>query len=253
VETYATAVSALGDPTRRAIFERLRDGPHAVGELARGLPVSRPAVSQHLRVLKEAGLVADEPDGTRRLYRIDPEGLATLRAYVDSFWTVALADFAAEAERRNPMSTSTDLAIRKSVVVSCPPEQAFSLFTEGVAGWWPLATHSVGEEKVRSAVFEAGVGGRIYEIWADGQERDWGEVIVWEPPHRVVYSWQPNEDRPAATEIEVRVTPDGDGARLDLEHRGWERLGGEAAEAYGHYTGGWDVVLSAYVTGAGGE
>lgn len=101
METYDTAVSALGDPTRRAIFERLRDGPQAVGELARGLPVSRPAVSQHLRVLKGAGLVADEPDGARRLYRIDPDGLTALRAYVDSFWTVALADFAAEAERRN--------------------------------------------------------------------------------------------------------------------------------------------------------
>lgn len=101
MEAYARAVSALGDSTRRAIFERLRDGPKAVGELARGLPVSRPAVSQHLRVLKEAGLVADEPAGARRLYRIDPGGLATLRDYVDSFWAVALAEFAAEAERRN--------------------------------------------------------------------------------------------------------------------------------------------------------
>jgi DNA-binding transcriptional ArsR family regulator len=94
-------VSALGDPTRRAIFEQLRDGPKAVGELAKGLPISRPAVSQHLRVLKEAGLVSDEPDGARRLYRIDPGGLAALRAYVDSFWTDALAEFSAEAERRN--------------------------------------------------------------------------------------------------------------------------------------------------------
>jgi DNA-binding transcriptional ArsR family regulator len=94
-------VSALGDPTRRAIFEQLRDGPKAVGELAKGLPISRPAVSQHLRVLKEAGLVSDEPDGARRLYRIDPGGLAALRAYVDSFWTEALAEFSAEAERRS--------------------------------------------------------------------------------------------------------------------------------------------------------
>jgi DNA-binding transcriptional ArsR family regulator len=101
VEAYVNGVSALGDPTRRAIFEQLREGPQSVGELAKGLPVSRPAVSQHLRVLKEAGLVTDEPDGARRLYRIDPGGLAALRAYVDSFWTVALAEFAAEAERRS--------------------------------------------------------------------------------------------------------------------------------------------------------
>jgi DNA-binding transcriptional ArsR family regulator len=95
-------MDALGDPTRRAIFERLRDGPLAVGELAASLPVSRPAVSQHLRVLKQAGLVADRPDGARRLYRIDPEGLSHLRAFVDDFWDRALAELkaAAEAEQR---------------------------------------------------------------------------------------------------------------------------------------------------------
>ena len=84
---------ALGDPTRREIFERLADGPKAVSELARDLPVSRPAVSQHLKVLKEAGLVTDEASGTRRLYRLDPGGLVPLRTYVDRFWTHALAAF----------------------------------------------------------------------------------------------------------------------------------------------------------------
>ncbi len=80
------------------MFEQLRDGPRAVGEIARGLPVSRPAVSQHLRVLKGAGLVSDEQSGTRRLYRIEPDGLAGLRAWFDSFWDNALADFKALAE-----------------------------------------------------------------------------------------------------------------------------------------------------------
>jgi len=96
-------MDALGDPTRRAIFERLRSGPLPVVELARGLPVSRPAVSQHLRVLKEAGLVTERRDGTRRLYRLDPDGLAQVRRYFDDFWTEALAGFkaAAESERRN--------------------------------------------------------------------------------------------------------------------------------------------------------
>ena len=84
---------ALGDPTRRAIFEQLADGPKAVSELARELPVSRPAVSQHLKVLKEAGLVLDQAQGTRRLYQIDPRGVGALRAYVDRFWTHALAAF----------------------------------------------------------------------------------------------------------------------------------------------------------------
>ena len=91
--------SALGDPTRRAIFERLRGGPRAVGELAAELPVTRPAVSQHLRVLEAAGLVSAEKAGTRRLYRIDLQGVGALRDYLDGFWTDALAAFKAEAER----------------------------------------------------------------------------------------------------------------------------------------------------------
>ena len=86
-------MDALGDPTRRAIFERLGAGPRAVGELADGLPVSRPAVSQHLKVLKEAGLVVDRKAGTRRLYQLDPQGVGALRAYFDTFWMQALTAF----------------------------------------------------------------------------------------------------------------------------------------------------------------
>lgn len=93
------AFAALADPTRRAVFERLAAGPRAVGELAHGLPVSRPAVSQHLKVLKEAGLVSDRADGARRVYQIDPQGLGQLRAWLDQFWDQALATFQAEVER----------------------------------------------------------------------------------------------------------------------------------------------------------
>lgn len=96
--SYALAMNALGDPTRREIFERLREGPRAVGEIARELPVSRPAVSQHLRVLKGAGLVTERKAGTQHLYRVDPEGLAELRAWFEGFWEQALADFKAAAE-----------------------------------------------------------------------------------------------------------------------------------------------------------
>lgn len=95
----AAAIEALADPTRREVFEQLRSGPRAVGELAAGLPVSRPAVSQHLRVLKEAGLVSDRRNGTRRLYSVEPKGLADLRAYLEDFWTEALAAFKAVAEQ----------------------------------------------------------------------------------------------------------------------------------------------------------
>ena len=85
--------SALGDPTRRAIFERVAAAPCAVGEVARGLPVTRPAVSQHLKVLKEAGLVTDRRDGNRRIYQADPDGVAALRDQLDRFWNQALANF----------------------------------------------------------------------------------------------------------------------------------------------------------------
>jgi DNA-binding transcriptional ArsR family regulator len=95
----APAFTALGDPTRREILERLAAGPRAVGELAATLPISRPAVSQHLRVLKDAGLVRDEALGTRRLYSVDPQGIAGLRAYLDTFWDRALSTFKDLAEQ----------------------------------------------------------------------------------------------------------------------------------------------------------
>jgi DNA-binding transcriptional ArsR family regulator len=92
------ALTALGDPTRLAVFERLAERPRAVGELAATLPVSRPAVSQHLKVLKDAGLVVDRAQGTRRVYSVDPGGLAALRAYLDRFWDQALTNFKELAE-----------------------------------------------------------------------------------------------------------------------------------------------------------
>jgi DNA-binding transcriptional ArsR family regulator len=91
--------TALGDPTRRAIFERLADRPQAVGELARELPVSRPAVSQHLKVLKNARLVVDRRDGNRRIYRVDPDGVGALRSELERFWNKALAAYKTVVEQ----------------------------------------------------------------------------------------------------------------------------------------------------------
>lgn len=96
---YGHAIAALADPTRRSLFERLAGGPRAVGALAQELPVSRPAVSQHLRVLKEAGLVRTRREGTRHFYSVNSEGLAELRDYFESFWEDALASFKEAAER----------------------------------------------------------------------------------------------------------------------------------------------------------
>src|SRR5215207_159368 len=99
--TYATALAALADPTRRRVFEELRAGPKSVGALAAGLPVSRPAVSQHLKILRNAGLVDDRAEGARRVYFIDPTGLAPLRAWLDQFWDRSLAAFQAEVQRED--------------------------------------------------------------------------------------------------------------------------------------------------------
>jgi DNA-binding transcriptional ArsR family regulator len=105
---YAEAIQALGDPTRRTVFERLREGPRSVGDLAGGLPVSRPAVSQHLRVLKEAGLVRERREGTRNFYSVDGDGLAELREYFEGFWDEALTAFKAAAETEGGNQDESD-------------------------------------------------------------------------------------------------------------------------------------------------
>ena len=146
------------------------------------------------------------------------------------------------------MSTqATDTAVRRSVTVNRSVEDAFRLFTEGMATWWPLDTHSIGKDGVdpEAAVLEGREGGRLYERMADGHTSHWGTVLVWEPPTRIVLSWELRPDRPA-TEVEVRFSPVGEGTRVDLEHRGWERLGERATEVRKGYSEGWEHVLAAY-------
>jgi uncharacterized protein YndB with AHSA1/START domain len=155
------------------------------------------------------------------------------------------------------MSTQqTGLKIRKSAVVPAPPERAFEIFTAELASWWPLQTHSVGgmnDNPVETAVLEGRVGGRLYERMADGTEADWAEVTSWEPPRRLALAWKVNPDWPAPTEIEVVFTPESDGTRVDLEHRGWERIGDLAEAAHENYAGGWETVFGCYVDAVGGE
>lgn len=136
--------------------------------------------------------------------------------------------------------------VRLDVTVAKTPDEAFRLFTEGITEWWPLETHSVFEADAARAVFESRKGGRIYEIHRDGRESDWGSVLVWEPPGRVVFSWQPNPNRSEHTEVEVRFHQVEDGTRVELEHRGWERLGDEAEAVRTDYETGWVPVLGAY-------
>jgi len=133
--------------------------------------------------------------------------------------------------------------IEMSVNVACGADHAFHLFTEGLDTWWPLATHSCGRAEAASCVFEPEVGGRLYERLQDGQEHTWGHVLVFEPPHRVVFTWHPGRPPETAQEVELRFIPAGEQTRVELVHRGWERFGEGAAEMHGEYITGWGFVL----------
>lgn len=141
-------------------------------------------------------------------------------------------------------------AIRKTVMVDAPVEKAFRVFTQGIAAWWPLRTKSVGRERTTSAAFEERVGGRLYERAANGDETVWGTISVWEPPHRIVYTWHPGRGEETSQEVEMRFVPEGSRTRIDFEHRGWERLGERGAEARREYDGGWDEVFALYTEAA---
>ncbi len=152
------------------------------------------------------------------------------------------------------MSTQAEAtaAVQKTVTVKRPIEDAFQVFTERIGSWWPTKQYSLGQEKVKTVLFETKAGGRIYEIQEDGTEADWAEVLEWDPPRRFVLAWNPieNPDARPATEVEVRFTSEGEGTRVDVTHRGWERLGGGAAGARRGYDSGWDEVLGEYVAEA---
>jgi uncharacterized protein YndB with AHSA1/START domain len=148
------------------------------------------------------------------------------------------------------MEQTTEIAaIRKSVTVRRPIEEAFALFTDGIDTWWPLAKYSIYGERAETAVFEGRPGGRLYEISVDGEEGEWGTVSVWEPPNRVVYSWHPGRGEETAQEVEIEFVAEGDRTRVEMEHRGWER----APEKRAGYDAGWDFVLGRYVAAAGKE
>jgi DNA-binding transcriptional ArsR family regulator/uncharacterized protein YndB with AHSA1/START domain len=251
-------LGALGDPTRRAIFERLAERPSAVGELARELPVTRPAVSQHLRVLKDAGLVIDRPAGARRIYQLDPAGVGDLRAYLDRFWTRALAAYKEAVEQPDEevtMSTQVqDTTVRAEVVVDAPLERAFSVFTEGFGRFKP-PEHNMLQVEIAETVFEPRVGGYLYDRGVDGSECRWARVLAYEPPHRVVLSWdisprwQLETDPEKTSEWEVRFSAEApERTRVELEHRNLERHGpGWQEEREGVAgSGGWPLYLQRF-------
>ena len=137
--------------------------------------------------------------------------------------------------------------VRKSVIVGCSVAEAFRLFTDEMESWWPLATHSIGQEDAKGCYFEGHAGGRIYETDADGAINLWGMVTVWEPPARVVFSWHPGRDAVTAQEVELRFGESDEGTLVELEHRDWEVLGDKASETRAGYDQGWLLVLEGFV------
>jgi uncharacterized protein YndB with AHSA1/START domain len=137
--------------------------------------------------------------------------------------------------------------VRKSIQVSLAPEAAFKLFTEGIATWWPLRSHSVGEDRAVSCTLEPKVDGRIYETLDDGSQSDWGRVIAYEPPHMLAFTWHPGRAPETAQQVEVTFSAVDGGTRLQLVHQGWELLGEQAVETRNGYDTGWDYVLGQYI------
>jgi uncharacterized protein YndB with AHSA1/START domain len=141
--------------------------------------------------------------------------------------------------------------LRLAFEVDCPPDHAFMTWTRRIAAWWP-ADHTASGEAGLVVVLEGRIGGRIFERTAGGAEHDWGEVLAWEPPHRLVYSWHLRRDRADATEVEIRFRPSGRQTRVEIEHRGWERLGDDGRGWRDRNLGGWSTLLPHFIDAAGG-
>jgi len=137
--------------------------------------------------------------------------------------------------------------VEKHIKVGLNQEAAFRLFTEGLDKWWPLATHSVGDDQAETCVFEGHVGGRIYETMKDGNQAEWGKVLVWEPFGKVVFTWYPGRTPDTAQEVTVTFREISRGTQVELVHTGWDKLGEKAQAGREGYDFGWDFVLANYI------
>ena len=148
------------------------------------------------------------------------------------------------------MAVETVAPVLRSITIECSPEHAFSVFTERTGEWWPLERYSVYESEAAGVVFEPGAGGRIVERSNAGEESVWGEILVWEPGRRLVYTWHPgHEPGEPSTEVELRFLAVGDATRVELEHRGWETLA-KPEQTRSGYDQGWPGVLALFAAAA---
>jgi DNA-binding transcriptional ArsR family regulator len=243
-------LEALSVETRRAIYTMLLERPRSVGDLADRLPVSRPAVSQHLKVLLEAGLARVTSVGNRRVYSADPQGMAALRDWVDRMWDMAMGSFADFAQKESTLrEMERDMdgdrlePVVKVITVPGSPTIVFELFTDRMAEWWPLETHSVGQADAVGVRVEPGVGGRVIETTKDGAEHEWAEIKEWEPGRRLGMDWYPGLPVEQATHLEITFRRTAEGTEMTLVHDGWEARGVDAARMREGYETGWDLVL----------
>ncbi len=245
VMTYRSALAALADPTRQKIIQLLRDGPKPVGAISRQLPVSRPAVSQHLKVLTNAGLLSVIQQGTRRFYQLSPVGIDALRGFLDALWSDALATFEAYANNIKDAMEMIDPVVKKLEIL-LPPDRVFRLFTEDFAAWWPVETHSLSADQgsvPQSVTVEGRVDGKVSELLHDGTSGLWGTITKWQPGAVFEMSWHVGRPAAEATRLHVAFTPTAQGTQVTLTHDGWENRGAAAAEAREGYNSGWDIVL----------
>ena len=142
--------------------------------------------------------------------------------------------------------------IRKQLKVPLSVEKAFELFTAGMDTWWPLVTHSVGEEQAKTCMIEGWVGGRIIEVLQDGSQSEWGRILVWQPFHQVSFHWYPGRTPDTAQKVTVTFTEIPSGSLVELVHTGWETLGDAAPARREGYDSGWDFVLARYIIAANG-
>jgi hypothetical protein len=137
-------------------------------------------------------------------------------------------------------------AVRKTVTVDCVVEEAFRVFTTDATSWWPVDSHSIHGAAVKEVVFEGREGGEVYELTADGERGHWATVITWDPPTRIVLAWNILKREAIPTEVDVRFVAEGEGTRVELEHRGWEGIAEDAPAKRENYDTGWDHVLGVY-------
>jgi DNA-binding transcriptional ArsR family regulator/uncharacterized protein YndB with AHSA1/START domain len=253
VVTYESdeAWAVLADRSRRAIVTELAREDLTVTELTDLLPISQPAVSQHLKVLKQVGMVTDRAEGTRRRYRLNEAGVAVLRDQLDAFWRNTLSNF----EQHMEETMTDESAVRRHVVVKGSPERAFAAFTDRFDAVKPREHNLLGAP-IAETILEPRVGGRIVDRAEDGTECAWARVLAFEPPHRIVFTWdigptwQLETDPANASEVEIRFVAEGsDSTRVELEHRHLDRHGAGWMSLRDGIAGdqGWPLYLNRFV------